>query len=385
MLVSPILLTTLVALQAHPVAVIDSTVRRGIDEGVYPGAVVAIGTADTILLLKGYGGLAWSATLDAPSPDHTLYDLASLTKVVAATPAVMVLVTRGDLKLDAPVRSYLPNFLGAGKDSVTVRHLLAHTSGLRAFLPLHTLTADAASARRRVEEEPLRAPPGSRVEYSDLNAMLVGWVVESVTGQTLDEFATDAVFGPLEMSSTRFRLARDDRARAAPINVWRGTVIRGIVHDQNAERLGGVSGHAGLYSTAADLARYAQMYLNGGRSRDGSQIIATGVVQEFTRSAAQHRGYGWEINDTTDVSNTGRRLSSSAFGHTGFTGTSLWIDPELDLFVVLLTNRVFAPRTRGSITKLKHIRGEVADAAVSLRQHACRIERMVGAAPRICP
>jgi serine-type D-Ala-D-Ala carboxypeptidase len=358
---------------SHPVAQIDSIVRAGVSTGVYPGAVVVVGTADTVLLARGVGHFSWSEKSPVPTPDSALYDLASLTKVVGTTPAVMRLVDRGTLRLDDPVVKYLPEFAGQGKDAVTIRHLLAHQSGLRAFLPLNTLAETAEQAKQLVLQEPLRWPPGSRVQYSDLNAMLLGWVVESASGIPLDAFVAGEVAAPLGMWETHYLVAKADRDRAVPINIWHGHPIAGVVHDQNAERLNRVSGHAGLYSTGLDLARYAQMYLNLGRTSDGAAFVASSIVTEFITRGRGNRALGWEMNDTTEVGSAGSLMSANAFGHGGYTGTSIWIDPDRGLFVVLLTNRVAAPRARRSISKLRAIRGAVADAAVGLVERYCRV------------
>lgn len=376
------LLAILFVTQAHPVAEIDTIVRDGIRQGAYPGAVVMIGTADTVLLAKGYGRLTWSDTAATPSPDSTLYDLASLTKVIATTPAVMLLYERGLIQLDRPVSEYLPAFVGDGKDAVTVRHLLNHTSGLRAFLPLNTLTDNAADARAAVMSERLRWRPGSRVEYSDLNAMLLGWVVEAVSETSLDAFVGRELYTPLGLTQTRYNLPREQRTRAAPINRWRGHPIQGVIHDQNAARLNGVSGHAGLYSTGRELARIAQWYLGRGSVGNAARLLTAATVETFTRPGRGNRALGWEINDTTTSENTGTLLSPEAYGHGGFTGTSIWIDPSRNLFVVLLTNRVYAPRTRRSITRLKEVRGKLADTAVRLRERSCRLLDSLGGTAR---
>lgn len=350
---------------------IDRAVTRGIETGAYPGAVVVVGTTNRILFTRGYGHFTWSSRSGVPHPDSTLFDLASLTKVVATTGAAMLLVDDGRLALDRAVRAYLPEFTGEGKEAVTVRHLLEHRSGLRAFLPLNERARDAAEARRLVLQEPLRWPPGARVTYSDLNAMLLGWVVERAAGMSLDSFVTERLFRPLQMPATRFRPSRALRSRIMPVGLWRGHVIAGQLHDQNAVRLGGVSGHAGLYSTGTDLARYAQFLLRGGRTNNGQPLVREGTLSMFTRRGRGNRALGWEVRDTTTDENTGRFLSAEAYGHGGYTGTSIWIDPAGDLFVVLLTNRVFAPRGRRSIPRLKAVRGNVADAAVRLRREAC--------------
>jgi len=368
---------------AATLPVIERAVRDGIARGVFPGAVVVIGRRDTVLLAQGYGHLTWSANSAVPRPDSTLYDLASLTKVVATTPAVMLLVEAGRLRLDGPVREYLADFQGPGKDRVTVRQLLAHTSGLPAYRRFYEQAKDAVTLRRLVTEEPLRRTPGSRVEYSDLNGILLGWIVEAVSGEPLDRFVRERVFAPAGMLETRFQPPRAVWRRTAPVGVWRGTPVAGRVHDQHADRLGGVSGHAGLFSTGTDLARYAQILLRGGRTASCSRLFREATVAEFTRAAAKGRSLGWEMRDTTTADNAGTRLSAAAYGHTGFTGTSLWIDPEQDLFVIVLTNRVYAPRARRSITQLKAIRGRVADAAVDLLDGLMPAARArVGAGPR---
>lgn len=353
---------------------IDRIVRDGIEGGVFPGAVVVVGTERHLLYAAGHGHFTWSPTTVAPDPGTTLYDLASLTKVVAATPAVMLLVERGAVDLDRAVQGYLPGFRGAGKERVTVRHLLEHRSGLRAFLPLHERTVSAAEAREAVLTEPLRYMPGTRVVYSDLNGMLLGWLVEEVSGMTLGAFVRTELYELAGMHDTGFRPPRVWRGRTAPVGLWRGHAIAGELHDQNAVRLGGVSGHAGLYTTGLDLARYAQLLLRGGTLPDGATVFRAATVEHFTRRGAGNRALGWEVRDTASTENHGALLSASAFGHTGFTGTSLWIDPERGLFVVVLTNRVFAPRARHSVTRLKRIRGDIADAAVRLHERWCVTE-----------
>ena len=367
-------------LQQSAAITIDSAVEQAIAEGVAPAAVVVVGTGNRILLARGYGHYTWEGTSPVPDPDSSLFDLASLTKVVAATPAAMLLVQTGRLDLDRPVQEYLPGFVGTGKAQVTVRHLLEHRSGLRAFLPLNERAATPEEARHLVLTEPLRHPPGTVVEYSDLNGMLLGWVIEQAAQEPLDRFVEDQLYPRLGMGLTLYRPPSSMRARMLPVGLWRGHAIAGEVHDQNAMRLGGVSGHAGLYSTGSDLAKYAQELLLAGRGAEGARVFREGVVTHFTRRGPGNRGLGWEMRDTTSGDNTGHLLSDAAYGHTGYTGTSIWIDPTLDLFVIVLTNRVFAPHTRNSITKLKQLRGRVADAAVRLRQEACS-STVAGAVP----
>jgi len=348
-------------------AAVDRAVQAGITDGIYPGAVAIVGTSDRILVARGYGHFTWNAKSPVPDPDSTIFDLASLSKVVATTSAIMLLADRGVLALQHPVQRYLPDFAGEGKEQVTVRLLLEHRSGLRAGLRLDTLTRDAAQARALVLAEPLRYPPGERVIYSDLNAMLLGWIVEAVAGEPLDAFVAREVFAPLRMTDTRYRPPKALADRIMPVGLWRGHAVAGEVHDQNAARLGGVAGHAGLYSTGADLARFAQFMLRRGAVPDGTPLVRPGAVEVFLRRGPGNRALGWEMRDTTaSDASAGTRMSAAAYGHTGYTGTSLWIDPERDLFVVLLTNRVFAPRTSRSIAQLRAVRGAVADAAVDM-------------------
>jgi CubicO group peptidase (beta-lactamase class C family) len=351
-------------------AAVDRAVREGIASGVYPAAVVVIGTSDRVLLARGYGHFTWNASSRVPDPETSLFDLASVTKVVATTTAAMILADRGRLALERPVQAYLPGFTGAAKERVTVRHLLEHRSGMPAFIRLDTLARDAAEARRIVLAESLRSAPGTRVVYSDVNAMLLGWVIEAVAGMPLDSFAAREVLAPLGMTRSRYRPPRSLRPDIAPVGLWRGHAIAGEVHDQNAARLGSVSGHAGLYGTGLDLARFAQFMLRRGLTAAGTTLVRRGVVEAFTRRGPGNRALGWEMRDTTTNDNTGTRMSPATYGHTGFTGTSIWIDPVRDVFVILLTNRVYAPRARRSITRLKELRAAVADAGMALAE-AC--------------
>ncbi len=347
----------------------DPIVLDGIRRGAYPGAALVIGRRDTILFAKGYGRLTWSAASPVPDPDGTLWDVASLTKVVVTTTALMLLVERGRVDLDAPVARYLPEFNGPGTAAVTVRHLLTHTSGLRAWLPLNRLARDSATAMRIVFAQAPRVPPGTRMEYSDFNAILLGELVRRTAGVPLDAFAAREIFAPLGLRETMFRPPRRLVPRIAPTGIWRGHPVAGVVNDQNAARLGGVAGHAGLFGTAADLARFAQFMLREGAVPGGPRLLKAETVRAFTgvavpaRRGAGARTLGWEAVPTGEtVSSAGTLLGPRSYGHTGWTGTSLWIDPDRGLFVLLLTNRAYAPRRR-SFTVLKEVRGRVADAA----------------------
>jgi CubicO group peptidase (beta-lactamase class C family) len=343
-------------------------VLAGIRQGVYPGAALVVGRHDTILFTRGYGRLTWSARSPAVSVDSTFWDIASLTKVVATTPALMLLVERGQVALDTPVVRYVPAFNGPGTAAITVRQLLTHTSGLRATLPLRE-AADSAAALRMVLTTTPVAPPGTRMVYSDLNAILLGEIVRHVSGVPLDAFVTRAIYAPLGLDQQlRFRPPKRLGPRIAPTNLWHGHPIAGVVNDPSAGMLGGVSGNAGVFATAPGLARFAQFMLN-----EGSPLLRRETVREFTRIAVparrgvSARTLGWEALPTgEETSSAGSLFGPHSYGHTGWTGTSLWIDPDRDVFVLLLTNRAFDPKVRRSFTKLKEVRGRVADVAARL-------------------
>src|SRR6185312_3783353 len=350
-----------VGMSAERLEAIDRVVERGIEAGGYPGAAVIVGRKGKAVLQRGFGRLAWDESSPEVSPTSTIYDLASLTKVIGTTTAVMVLFDQGRISLDAPVSRYLPEFTGGEKDLVTIRQLLTHRSGLPAGREIFKLTHDPVEARKLVLSTPLIAHPGQYYEYSDLGADVLGMVVEAVSQQPLDEFLADYVFHPLGMYQTEFRPADSLDARIAPTGTsGGGRRSRGEVNDENAYALGGVAGHAGLFSTAADLSIFAQMMLNGG-TYNGVRIIADSTVQLFTTRAAGHRALGWDT--PTGSFGSGNYLSERSYGHTGFTGTSLWIDPDRDMFVILLTNRVYASRSPHPVRVIADVRSDLSDAA----------------------
>ena len=284
-----------VGMSAARLANIDRVIERGISAGGYPGAAVVVGRKGAAVWEKGFGRLGWTGDAGSVVPERTIYDLASLTKVVGTTTAIMILYDEGKIRLDDRVIQYIPEFGGGAKDHVTLRMLLEHRSGLPAGRDLWRLASTPEEARAAVISTPLFAPPGQYFEYSDLGADMLGFVVEAVSGERLDQFLDDA----------RVRSARDDghalpsrcslRGRIAPTELTppRGYPLRGEVHDENAYALGGVAGHAGLFSTASDLAVFAQMMLNGG-SYNGTRIVADSTVQLFTRRAAGTRALGWD-------------------------------------------------------------------------------------------
>ncbi len=351
-------------------ALVPSYLHAEVDGGAFPGAVVAVGRHGRLALLAPVGHYG----VDDPRPVEagTIYDIASLTKVVGLTTACMLLVDEGKLALDAPVDYYVPEFRGAMKDQVTVRHLLTHSAGLVADLPLFDSTRSRAAALAAVDTNTLFAPPGRSYRYSDLSAIVLMQAVERITGEPLDRFLDDRVFHPLGMPATRFLPPPAWRDRIAPTEhdtVFRHRWLRGEVHDQSAARLGGVSGNAGLFSNVLDLSRLAAMLLNGG-AWDSLQLIRAETVAEFVARQnsppGSTRALGWDTPSDSGYSSAGALLSRRAFGHTGFTGTSMWMDPDRDLFIILLTNRVH-PTTAN--TAILRVRARVADLVAEALTH----------------
>ena len=363
-----LLITAHSALGAQSFASADTLVESGIRQGVYPAAALVIGTHDRIIHARGFGHLTWNRRSAVVTPDSTVWDLASLTKVLATTPALMILVDRNKVDLDAPVARYLPDFVGPGKDRVTVRMLLDHTSGEPAWRSFSTLAPDRDSAIRLLYDTPLERPAGESPKYSDLNFLLAGLLVERVTGGRLDHFVDREIFTPLAMHATQFLPPREWQSRIAPTGRFRGHPVAGMVNDQNAARFGGVAGHAGLFASATDVARYAQFWLRGGTLSSGVRLVSAATMAEFLspKPGSGYRLLGWERPDPAeyDPDPYGSLLSDSAYGHTGWTGTQIWIDPVRDLFVVFLTNRSYDPRVQKPFSVLHRIRGEVADAVV---------------------
>ena len=344
--------------------------RAEVDSGAFPGAVIAVGRHGRLALLAPVGHYG----VDDPRPVEagTLYDLASLTKVVGLTTACMLLADAGKLDLDAAVARYVPEFRGPMKERVTVRHLLTHSAGLVADLPLYDSTATRAAALAAVDTTTLITSPGTTYRYSDLSAIVLMQAVERITGEPFDRFLTERVFRPLGMPATRFLPPASWRDRIAPSEhdtVFRHRWLRGEVHDESAARLGGVSGNAGLFSNALDLSRFAAMLLNGG-AWDTLQLIRAETVAEFTKRqglpAGSTRALGWDTPADSGYSSAGAKLSRRSFGHTGFTGTSMWMDPQRDFFIVLLTNRVHPTRAN---TIILRVRSRVADLVTDALTH----------------
>jgi serine-type D-Ala-D-Ala carboxypeptidase len=330
----------------------EAAVVEEVQRGGFPGAALAIGRWDRTVVERGIGQLGWGPGAPAVHPDHTIYDLASLTKVVATTTAVMLLVEDGRMQLDAPVGHYLPEFRGWGKEFVTIGHLLAHTSGLPAGADVWAATP--AGSLSRALAVPLRSSPGLRVEYSDIGFVVLWAAAEAAYGGPLYRLLDERVFGPLEMRSTTFLPGRWCD-RCAPTEQRKdGTEVRGVVHDPTARRLGGITGNAGLFSTVHDLSRFAAMLAMGGEL-DGVRVLQRQTIERFARrqTGAGTRALGWDTPAAGGSGAAGMQISSSAFGHTGFTGTSLWIDPERGTWVILLSNRTFEPRAPNRIQAVR--------------------------------
>ena len=343
---------------------VDSIIDIAITDHAAPAMAVAIGRYDKLIYIHSYGRLTYADT--APAVDeHTRFDLASLTKVIATTTAAMMLEEQNKLDINRTVASYLPAFNAPDKQTITVRMLITHRGGLEAFAPLwHTLKGrDQYLAA--INSRPLAYAPGTKSIYSDWDYVLMGLIVERISGETLDSFTARHIFSPLGMSETGFRPDTVEKRHIAPteIDSARG-LVWGSVHDENADAIGGVAGHAGLFSTAHDLAIFARMMLNGG-SVGSVRILAPTTIARWTaaQDAGSSRALGWDT--PAPHSSAGRFFSPRSYGHTGFTGTSIWTDPERGVWVVLLTNRVYPTRKNNMHVELRRDISDVVQQAVT--------------------
>ena len=359
---------------------IDDAVAAAIEAREVPGAVVLVARRGKVAYLKSFGLRAIEPQPE-PMTIDTIFDMASLTKVMATAPSVLLLVEKGAVRLDDRVKRYLPKFSGGGKDAITVRQLLTHYSGMRPDFDLSRLWEGYETALEELWKETTQGDPGKDFVYSDLNYIALGEIVRAMTGKMLNIFSRESVFEPLGMSETRFNPPAEWRARIAPTESrarslaylkGQGTpaqtteYLRGEVHDPTAWRMAGVAGHAGLFSSARDVAIYAQMLLNRG-VHDGKRFFSPLGVQAMTtpqspRAALLLRALGWDID--TSYSSPRGDLFSGGYGHTGFTGTSLWIHPQSATFVVILTNRVH-PDGKGDATHLRGVIANIVAASIS--------------------
>jgi beta-glucosidase-like glycosyl hydrolase/CubicO group peptidase (beta-lactamase class C family) len=362
---SPMKLRPAAAAEARLKPAFD-VVDRGVADHAFPGGVLAVGHRGE-LTVHAFGRQSYEPNAPTVQPD-TIYDAASLSKAVVTTTLMATLVAAGEVQLDAPVSRYLPEWNSGPtpewRRGTTVRHLLTHTSGLPGHKPYFETARGKREVLAKIFAEPLTFEPGTQSVYSDLGFVLLGEIAERMTGKALDVLAQERVFGPLGMSDTMYSPPKSIRARIAPSEndtVFRKRLVHGEVHDENAWAMGGVAGHAGLFTTATDLAAFCQMMLNGGIYAH-RRLLRRSIVEQFTAPqplAGGTRALGWTV--PTEDSSSGRYFSRRSYGHAGFTGTSIWIDPEKNLFVILLTNRVHPTREN---EKIQQVRPALHDAVV---------------------
>ncbi len=347
-------------------ASLDSVVDQAIRDGTMPGAVLLVGHKGETVHRKAYGFRSLVPGREPMTVD-TVFDCSSLTKVLATAPAVMMLVEKGQVRLNDPITRFLPEF-GEAKPPITVRRLLTHFSGLRPNLDLDPPWSGYETGVGKACREAPVDPPGTRFRYSDINYLLLGEMVSQLSGEPLDKFAAERIFKPLGMEHTRFRPPEEWRPRIAPTEeLADGTVLRGVVHDPTTRLMGGVAGPAGVFSTADDLSRFARMMLQGG-GFDSNRILSPLSVAAMTSSQSprgQHvqRGLGWDL-DSPYSSPRGDLFPVGSYGHSGYTGTSIWIDPSTETYVIFLTNRVH-PRPNTSVVRLRSLVANVVAASLT--------------------
>ncbi len=339
-----------------------AVVQRGVDEGAFPAAVLEVGTRRRVLAQQAFGRLDRDPE-SALTRKDTIFDLASLTKVIATTTLMMRLVDRGRLRLEQPIREWIPEWRGKDREHVRLRSLLAHSSGLTAWLPFYRDHSGRQDFQHAICSLPLEYAPDSQSIYSDLGFMLLGFMIEDAGGKPFEAQA-EAMLAEITTAPLLFNPPMELRPAIAPTehDAWRGRRLVGEVHDENCWALGGAAGHAGLFGTSEAVADFARAMLNALDGADSLLASAETARTFVTRSAIpdSSRALGWDTMLPT--SSCGVRMSASAFGHTGFTGTSLWIDPERDLYVVLLTNRVNPTREN---TMIQQVRPAVHDAVLA--------------------
>jgi uncharacterized protein YbbC (DUF1343 family)/CubicO group peptidase (beta-lactamase class C family) len=355
---------SLQAFYPEKLAEMDAAINRAIAEKRCPGGVLWLEHRGTSYH-KAYGNRALVPQVE-PMSEDSIFDAASVTKVAACTPAVMLLVERGQIKLDEPVQTYIPELKGDGKENITVRQLLLHISGFRGDIETKTDWHGQQTAIQKACEEKLQSPPGAAFRYSDINFFLLGEIVQRVSHTPLEQFVAREVYQPLGMADSGYLPPASKRSRVAPTEVVNGTPYRGVVHDPTARHMGGVAGHAGLFTTAADLARYCRMLIRNG-SLHGTRIFKPETVRLMTsvhtpESHPERRGLGWDI-DSGYSGPRGKFLTLGSYGHTGWTGTSLWIDPFSQTFIIFLSNRNH-PDENGNVQALRSTLGTLAAEAI---------------------
>jgi serine-type D-Ala-D-Ala carboxypeptidase len=367
-------LLALTLLSGPDLSPVDVAVEAAIRRGDCPGAVVLVLHKDEIILRKAYGNRAVEP-IKTPMAVDTIFDLASLTKPIATGTSIMLLAEQGKLRPDEKVAKYWPAFAASGKEGILIKHLLLHTSGLTADNAVADYRDGREKSLERIAALKLEAPPGTRFKYSDVGFIVLGELVERVSGQKLDAFARTNVFDPLRMTDTAFTPDDAFKKRIAPTSKRAGQIILGSVHDPRSFLMGGVAGHAGLFATADDLARYGQMMLHNGEL-DGKRILKPETVKLFTErhevplgkpgdpARKLYRSFGWDVDSSYSTPRGDGFTRGEGFGHTGFTGTSIWIDFKSQTAIIILTNRVH-PNEKGNASRLRR---EVANAVARIVQ-----------------
>ena len=367
---------------------IDAAINQAIEQGRLPGAVVIVGHGDQVVYRKAYGKRALVPLPEAMTAD-TIFDCASLTKVIATTPSLMKLFEQGRFRLNDKITDYIPEFQG-GKSDITIRNLFTHFSGLRPDVPLEPTWTGYQTGIHLAVTDPPAGPPGVRFVYSDINFILLGELVHRLSGQMLSDYARQNIFLPLGMKETMFQPPAALAPRIAPTERFpkNGPPLRGVVHDPTARNMGGVAGHAGVFSTADDLARFARMMIGGGEL-EGVRLFSPLTVRKFTEPQSPPdqpilRGLGWDI-DSQYSGNRGELFPIGSYGHTGFTGTSIWIDPSTRSYVILLANSVH-PTARPAITPLRAKVATIAAAGLGIAAQGITLtgynETLAGAGAR---
>jgi CubicO group peptidase (beta-lactamase class C family) len=343
--------TKLLAYNFRP---LEALVKNAVNDSVFPEASVAVLYRGKVVFHKAFGRMTYSPK-SAPADTTTIFDLASLTKALVTTSIIMQLAERDSLSLQAPVSRYLPDFAKNGKNKVTIEHLLRHTSGLRAHSFYAKSCATPEELFSAIAADTLLSAPGKTTLYSDLGFILLGRIIETITSKSLASNFQERFGTPLQMKSTMFTPPPSLLWRIAPVEkdtLWPLRTRRPLVNDQNAALLGGVAGHAGLYSTTGDLLRMTAMLMNGG-TIDGHTYFRKATLNTFLSRGDYPRALGWDLRSPDGHSSAGDYFSNSSYGHLGYTGTSLWIDPEREVAVILLSNRVYPTSDNIKIRSLR--------------------------------
>jgi len=342
---------------------IDSVIVSAIEDSAFPGAVVLVSKDGEDIYEKGFRHFTYDES-SSKVGTTTIYDLASLTKVIATTTAAMICIDKNLFELDDPVYKHIPEFSENSKETILIKNLLLHNSGLPAWKKFYDKYLDADLITKNIYQTKTEYPAGTKTVYSDLGIIVLGKLIETVTEKKLDQFCNDEIFIPLKMNNTYFNPPDSVKDKIPPTEIdnhWRNKLVQGEVHDETSLLLGGVAGHAGLFSTAEDLSKLCLVMLNEGKY-NGKQFFKSETVKLFTKrySPESTRALGWDTKSATR-SSAGNKFSKKSFGHTGFTGTSVWIDPERQLFVVFLTNRVYPSREN---KKIINVRPKLHDAVI---------------------